>query len=471
MTRTSTRCSGGTARRGGAAGVSLAPRRMLRWGIVLAGALSSGACLVPEYYIDEGSSGGSTGSGGDEGSGGGTQSGTGGGSTPGDGGSSGGDTGGSGGTTGDGGAPSGGGTGGISADWSCADEAPNPPEYFSNGVVCGYVYPFAAPEDSIDFDWECAVGTGSACETEEDRYLVATIPPWSPPVYPVVGLGFRLAQHPSGAVPGRHELSGYGLSLDYVTEGATATGRVQLVSDGDVYCAQATPGTALAWEDFRLECWDATSTATLNGGDLVDELQVTVGANDAEQTITEFDILDLTLHEEEPPFVCDGCARLFVPLEGEGVDAATVYHFDLGDEYDMSDPDLRLVARVYVETAGTTGGLQLVLRSAGAGEPTVFFWSQLAEVKGWHDIVAIPSGPAGENGFDPNEVDAIGIQVTAGTPPADTVLGDTIVYLDSLTFTGATSSTMPSFAFDDSLEGFAMGDSVPGSTIEWVSLP
>ena len=89
----------------------------------------------------------------------------------------------------------------------------------------------------------------------------------------------------------------------------------------------------------------------------------------------------------------------------------------------LDEPDNRIVVRVLVETAGTTGGLQVFLRNGGG---TAYFWHELAAVEGWQDLVIAPLEADTADGFDPyNGISTIGFQITAGTPPSGTVTADT----------------------------------------------
>ena len=443
-------------------------RRLQRWATLLSGAALSAACLVPEYGIaTDGSGGGSSdesgGTGSDGSDSGGTQSNSGG-NSPGSGGQS------SGGNTSTGGNAEGG-MGGVPANWSCADEESSLPDYYSNDVLCGYRFTFSYPEtDPFFVDPPCTdEELGTDCFRSGHEVVKANIPADAGGVYHGVAIGMRVAQ-PSGnnnGPSGAYELEGYGLSLDYVSDGSVRLAQVQLKSGSSTYCVDAAPGASLAWSDFRKDCYNRDYPDTLSAGDLVQEVHVALLGTDVAQTITNFDILDIDMLDAAAAIDCDGCAELFTPLEG--VDSSKLARFELafGSGPDLSDTLLRL--HLLIETAGNSGGFLPYFVDAN-GYIAFDYWRHIGDYKGWiylHvDPTALdPDNPGSDSEFDPNLVQAFGIQVSpSGTDGAGFVQADTTIHLDAIEFESPPSG-LSDITFDDDVAGWAVVGNIPGSTI------
>jgi len=447
--------------------------RRFNWAFLSLG-LVSAACFIPEYTIDGGvtdqSGGAPSSSGGGAPSTGAASSS---GATTGNGGNSAGGTGGG----GTGGSDTGGqgGEGGAPPAWSCADEESDLPSYYSNGTLCGYRYAARFPtsgSSAPEVNPPCLASNGSDCFRTAYPFVTGNVPPSADPVYPNIIIGMAANQASVGGFESSWELEGFGIAVDYTANGATVPIRIQLMSGADIYCAHAMPNEPLAWEDFRSECWNPASTGTLQAGDTIDELHILVTSTDTQQYISQLDINSITMLPDEPELACDGCAMLFVPFGAAPVAGAyTDYNLDLGMAYDLGDSGIRLRARVLVETAGTTGGLQIVLRSSVPGDPKAYFWHDSALMEGWHDLVIAPAQGETANGFDAGQIDAIGFNLTTGTPPAGAVTADATVYVDSITFTGDVPAGLEDILFDADLEGLTqdMSTDVDGSTLTWVT--
>jgi hypothetical protein len=160
---------------------------------------------------------------------------------------------------------------------------------------------------------------------------------------------------------------------------------------------------------------------------------------------------------------CTGCARIEVPLDT--MDTGTQFQFDVAAT-DLTDATITYHVMAY---AGSGGGLQPYVQNGAAQTYAScgFGWTNLADATGWTDLtLTVNTTNCTGAGWDPTQVVAIGIKISAGA--AGPWTNPTIVYVDSIVASGGTATF--SHTFDADLEGFAMNTYMPvaGSAVTWL---
>jgi hypothetical protein len=166
---------------------------------------------------------------------------------------------------------------------------------------------------------------------------------------------------------------------------------------------------------------------------------------------------------------CTGCLQIFVPLAaaGDKADAETDYGTNL---FDITGETI--TARVYVETTGNAGGIQVYAKDGGAQSYAGSYgaWTNLGSAtSGFVDVVLDTANPSFQNdGFDPTAIRYIGVTIQAGNSWDGAVWAETTIYVDSISFTNGSAADI---TFDASNEGFRINpytQPVDGSTVTYL---
>ncbi|HEX9622078.1 MAG TPA: hypothetical protein VF989_18155 [Polyangiaceae bacterium] len=165
---------------------------------------------------------------------------------------------------------------------------------------------------------------------------------------------------------------------------------------------------------------------------------------------------------------CSGCARLSVPLTAANQRTAfIIYLADPGMGLDMTDSTL--TARVSV-FAGTNGAVQLFAQNGEAqGYAQTRAFHSFSTITGFMEVSLAVGTQAGDAAFVPTQVEAVGIEVHAGTTGPWT--NPTVVYLDRLALSNSATLGQGPWEFAASVSPLIVNDSaspVAGSTLTFV---
>lgn len=85
--------------------------------------------------------------------------------------------------------------------------------------------------------------------------------------------------------------------VDFDPGGGTGETRVTIQGgDGLEYCALASPGDALTWNDFSVECWEGgLQSPVFAVGSEITAVGVLLNSNDGSQVFTDFCLTDVYL--------------------------------------------------------------------------------------------------------------------------------------------------------------------------------
>ena len=178
------------------------------------------------------------------------------------------------------------------------------------------------------------------------------------------------------------------------------------------------------------------------------------------------------------PPVCCGCLKLYVPLEAQNT--GTDFEVDYGTSTTIDLTHTTVTAHVYVDTAGTAGGIRLYGKNDDVTKYATVYstWQNLSALDGgWHDIsldfsqIAASPYPNPDNVFDKVQVRWIGFNIAAGAAFDGGVFDPVTVYVDWIKFTPvANPPVTDDFAFTTTVEGFstnANNSPLAGSTYTW----
>lgn len=168
------------------------------------------------------------------------------------------------------------------------------------------------------------------------------------------------------------------------------------------------------------------------------------------------------------PWVCGGCLKLFVPLRTSGT--GTNFQVGLSADTDMTDEVISY--EIKVESEGSGGFYQFYATNPVNYASYYSGWTPISTasdfIEATFDLSSLtdPIEFFGQD-FYKSKVRWFGIDITGGNS-ADNTLGDTTMYVDSITFA---DGTVEDFDFATSVSGFSIntGNSpLAGSTVEWV---
>jgi hypothetical protein len=172
---------------------------------------------------------------------------------------------------------------------------------------------------------------------------------------------------------------------------------------------------------------------------------------------------------------CPGCLKLYVPLAT--ANTGTEFEVDYGTSTTLDLSDMVVTAHLYVDTAGTAGGLRMYAKNDDfANYATIYSnWQNLSNLDGsWHDVrldlsqVVSAPYPNPNNVFDKSMVRWIGFDISAGAAFDGGIFDPVIVYVDWIKF--SVPYVADAFAFTTTVEGFTINANnvpLPGSTITW----
>jgi hypothetical protein len=177
-------------------------------------------------------------------------------------------------------------------------------------------------------------------------------------------------------------------------------------------------------------------------------------------------------------FSCSGCLKLYVPLEAQNT--GTEFEVDYGTSTTIDLTNTTVTAHVYVDTAGTAGGLRLYGKNDDFNSYATVYstWENLSTLDGgWHDIslnfAALAAGPYPpvDGQFDKAQVRWLGFNIAAGAAYDGGVFDPVTVYVDWIKFTPvATPAVTDDFTFATTIEGFGINSGatpLAGSTYTW----
>lgn len=172
-----------------------------------------------------------------------------------------------------------------------------------------------------------------------------------------------------------------------------------------------------------------------------------------------------------PPEDCGGCLKLFAPLTTASTGTDFIVYTG---GVDLTDAVVTF--RIKVESEGSGGFYQFLASNDGDLDYASYYsgWQSLSGassgfIEAVFDLSALsdPATTFDNKDFYKSDVNAFGIQITGGNS-ADEALGDTTMYVDSITFS---DDSVAEFDFATSTSGFqvnAYNSPIAGSTVEWV---
>lgn len=160
-----------------------------------------------------------------------------------------------------------------------------------------------------------------------------------------------------------------------------------------------------------------------------------------------------------PGEACDGCARFFLPMNGENQRGD--FELDLAAPIDMTGATLRFRLQANAFT-GNAGGVSVFVRDAGNFDKG-FVWTNLTALSTWTDVaVDFTAMLAGNMSFDVTQVAKVGVQLNSAGAFAGANWQNATVYLDSVRFSNAPAADL---TFSDGIGDFALvGSGAPGGS-------